>query len=142
MKEFKVLINARDVLGHVNPEIYGHFSEHLGRCIYEGLFVGENSNIENVNGMRKDVVNALKEMGLPVSLREDYCESIEKVIDRPVDVVLPSHAGHLLSGGVDFLGIADGVPGAGDSFVDPTAWRRMLTAKRAEIIELMEKSKQ
>ena len=51
----------------IAPEIYGHFSEHLGRCIYEGLFVGENSDIPNVNGMRTDVVDALKEMKIPVA---------------------------------------------------------------------------
>ena len=54
-------INENKKLGHINPEIYGHFSEHLGRCIYEGLYVGENSEIPNVNGMRTDVVEALKE---------------------------------------------------------------------------------
>ena len=53
-------------MGHINPEIYGHFSEHLGRCIYEGLYVGENSEIPNVNGMRTDVVEALKELKVPV----------------------------------------------------------------------------
>lgn len=52
--------------GHINPEIYGHFSEHLGRCIYEGLYVGEDSPIPNVKGMRTDVVEALKEMKVPV----------------------------------------------------------------------------
>ncbi len=59
-------INEKKKKGHINPEIYGHFSEHLGRCIYEGLYVGENSEIPNVNGMRKDVVDALKEMQIPV----------------------------------------------------------------------------
>ncbi len=62
----KLFINERHKKGHINPEIYGHFSEHLGRCIYEGLYVGENSDIPNVNGMRKDVVDALKEMQIPV----------------------------------------------------------------------------
>lgn len=81
----------------------------------------------------------LKKTGLPASLREDYCDSIEKVIDRPVDIVLPSHAGH--TSDYDFFAIADGKSGAPKSFVDPAAWRRMLTAKRAEIIELIEKSK-
>lgn len=50
----------------INKDIYGHFSEHLGRCIYEGIYVGEDSKIPNVNGMRCDVVNALREMGIPV----------------------------------------------------------------------------
>ena len=53
-------------LSHISPEIYGHFSEHLGRCIYEGIFVGEESSIPNVNGMRVDVVEALKELKIPV----------------------------------------------------------------------------
>ncbi|MBP5262805.1 MAG: alpha-N-arabinofuranosidase, partial [Lachnospiraceae bacterium] len=39
---------------------------HLGRCIYEGIYVGENSDIPNVNGMRKDVIEALKEIKVPV----------------------------------------------------------------------------
>ena len=62
----KLFINEKNRKGHINPEIYGHFSEHLGRCIYEGLYVGEDSDIPNVNGMRKDVVDALKEMQIPV----------------------------------------------------------------------------
>ena len=62
----KLVINETKKLGTVAPEIYGHFSEHLGRCIYEGLYVGENSDIPNVNGMRKDVVDALKEIQVPV----------------------------------------------------------------------------
>ena len=36
-------INSKRELGKINKEIYGHFSEHLGRCIYEGIFVGEDS---------------------------------------------------------------------------------------------------
>ena len=62
----KLYINEKNKKGHINPELYGNFSEHLGRCIYEGLYVGEDSDIPNTNGMRKDVVEALKEMKLPV----------------------------------------------------------------------------
>ncbi len=62
----KYLINPNQRIAKINKDIYGTFSEHLGRCIYEGTFVGEDSPIPNVNGMRKDVVEALKEMGLPV----------------------------------------------------------------------------
>ena len=58
----KLHIRPDVVKGHINPEIQGHFSEHLGRCIYEGLYVGENSPIPNTNGMRNDVVEALKEI--------------------------------------------------------------------------------
>lgn len=62
----KLFVNPEVKQGHVNPELQGHFSEHLGRCIYEGIYVGENSDIPNVNGMRKDVVEALKEIKVPV----------------------------------------------------------------------------
>ena len=63
---FKLYVNPKNQKGHINKEIQGHFSEHLGRCIYEGLYVGENSSIPNTNGMRNDVVSALKEMQIPV----------------------------------------------------------------------------
>ncbi len=63
---YELFINTNKELGHINPEIQGHFSEHLGRCIYEGVYVGENSDIPNTNGMRNDVVEALKEMKIPV----------------------------------------------------------------------------
>ncbi len=50
----------------INKEIYGHFSEHLGTCIYEGIFVGEDSEIPNIDGFRTDVVAAFKELKVPV----------------------------------------------------------------------------
>ena len=62
----KMVINPNKELSKINAEIYGHFSEHLGRCIYEGIYVGEDSPIPNTNGMRNDVVEALKEIKLPV----------------------------------------------------------------------------
>lgn len=62
----KLIINEQKKLGKIHEEIYGHFSEHLGRCIYEGLYVGEDSEIPNVNGIRSDVVAALKDMNIPV----------------------------------------------------------------------------
>ena len=62
----KLYINPHNRKGHINPELQGHFSEHLGRCIYEGIYVGENSPIPNVNGMRRDVVEALREIRIPV----------------------------------------------------------------------------
>lgn len=52
--------------GKINKNIYGHFSEHLGRCIYEGYWVGEDSPIPNTRGIRNDVVEALKKINIPV----------------------------------------------------------------------------
>ena len=43
----------------ISRHIYGHFSEHLGRCIYGGIWVGEDSPIPNTNGVRNDVAEAL-----------------------------------------------------------------------------------
>jgi len=50
----------------INKNIYGHFSEHLGRCIYEGYWVEEDSPIKNTRGIRNDVVAALKKLQIPV----------------------------------------------------------------------------
>src|SRR6185295_561988 len=51
----------------INKNIYGHFSEHLGHCIYGGLYVGENNKlIPNKDGVRLDVINALKKLKVPV----------------------------------------------------------------------------
>lgn len=49
----------------INKHIYGHFAEHLGRCIYSGLWVGEDSNIPNTKGYRTDVLEALKKLQIP-----------------------------------------------------------------------------
>lgn len=62
----KVVVNADVSRGIINKNIYGQFSEHLGRCIYEGLWVGEDSPIPNTNGIRNDVLHALKELNIPI----------------------------------------------------------------------------
>ena len=66
MKTFSGLINVKEKLGHIEPEIYGQFTEHLGRCVYEGIYVGENSEVPNIHGIRLDVIEALKEIHVPV----------------------------------------------------------------------------
>ena len=50
----------------INKNIYGHFSEHLGRCIYDGIWIGEDSEIPNTRGIRNDVVEALRRIKIPV----------------------------------------------------------------------------
>ncbi len=49
----------------IDRHIYGHFSEHLGRCIYDGFWVGEDSPIPNVRGIRQDIVQALRAIHIP-----------------------------------------------------------------------------
>ena len=62
----RITINADQKVGKINKNIYGHFSEHLGRCIYEGIWVGTDSSIPNTNGIRNDVVEALRALKVPV----------------------------------------------------------------------------
>jgi alpha-L-arabinofuranosidase len=49
----------------INPHIYGHFIEHLGGVIYDGIWVGRNSRIPNVDGMRKQFIDDMKRIGAP-----------------------------------------------------------------------------
>ncbi|MBE6821930.1 MAG: alpha-N-arabinofuranosidase [Ruminococcaceae bacterium] len=62
----RIIVQTEQKLSKINRNIYGHFSEHLGHCIYGGIFVGKDSKIPNVNGMRSDVVEALKHIRIPV----------------------------------------------------------------------------
>lgn len=62
----KMILNTDIKKGKINKNIYGHFSEHLGRCIYEGIWVGKDSQIPNIKGFRTDVVEALKKIKIPV----------------------------------------------------------------------------
>jgi alpha-N-arabinofuranosidase len=50
----------------INRNIYGQFAEHLGHCIYGGVWVGPESPIPNTRGIRNDVVGALRKIGVPV----------------------------------------------------------------------------
>lgn len=54
-----LIIQADQGKQRINKNVYGHFAEHLGRCIYEGIWVGEDSPIPNTRGIRNDVVEAL-----------------------------------------------------------------------------------
>lgn len=60
-----VVIKNTESAPIINKNIYGHFAEHLGRCIYGGFFVGDTSKIPNTNGVRNDIIKALKELKIP-----------------------------------------------------------------------------
>ena len=65
-QENTIVFNAPIGETVINKHIYGHFAEHLGRCIYDGFYVGEdNKIIPNTNGVRNDIINALKELNIP-----------------------------------------------------------------------------
>ena len=50
----------------ISPLLYGHFAEHLGRCVYEGIWVGQKTPIPNDGGLRLDVLAALKQLRAPI----------------------------------------------------------------------------
>jgi len=61
-----LIINADQAKLEISKYIYGHFSEHLGHCIYGGYWVGRDSSIKNTRGIRDDVVSALQKIKVPV----------------------------------------------------------------------------
>jgi alpha-L-arabinofuranosidase len=61
----KLIIHTDNPQETISRHIYGQFSEHLGRGIYEGIWVGEDSKIPNTRGIRNDVVQALKKLNIP-----------------------------------------------------------------------------
>ena len=62
----KVTLNTKATGIKISKDIYGHFAEHLGRVIYDGIFVGkDNKDIPNTNGVRNDVIDALKKLNIP-----------------------------------------------------------------------------
>jgi alpha-N-arabinofuranosidase len=55
-----------ETLGTISPNIYGHFAENLSGVIYDGIWVGENSKIPNVNGIRKELIDEMRKIKAPV----------------------------------------------------------------------------
>lgn len=64
--EVTVRIDARQPGPQISRYLYGHFLEHLGRAVYDGVWVGTDSAIPNQNGLRLDVLEALKALDIPV----------------------------------------------------------------------------
>lgn len=60
-----VTLHADKKAGSISKHIYGHFAEHLGRCIYDGFYVGDSSAIPNTAGVRNDIIAALKNLNIP-----------------------------------------------------------------------------
>ena len=62
--QVEILLN--EPIGTIAPDLYGHFVEHLGGVVYDGIWVGEKSPIPNVSGVRKSLVDALAKIKPPV----------------------------------------------------------------------------
>jgi len=64
-EQYKIAVNKERQIGKVDPNIYGHFIEHLGRCIYGGIYE-EGSSLSDERGFRKDVLEAVKNIKCPL----------------------------------------------------------------------------
>ena len=62
----RVEVLLPEPIATISPDLYGHFTEHIGGVVYDGIWVGENSKIANVGGIRKQLVDALKPIHPPV----------------------------------------------------------------------------
>lgn len=64
--QVSIIVDADQGKETISRHIYGHFAEHLGRCIYDGFYVGENNtSIPNKDGIRLDIIDALKNLKIP-----------------------------------------------------------------------------
>lgn len=66
MNEKKIYLMYPQEKGVIAPEIYGHFTEHIGGVFYDGLWVGRDSSVPNVKGFRKEIVDKLRRIKAPV----------------------------------------------------------------------------
>ena len=65
-RQAELILNLKKSKGTISPLIYGHFAEHIGGVYYDGLWVGEDSPVENVRGFRKALVDSFKKINPPV----------------------------------------------------------------------------
>ncbi len=94
-----IVVNADLGRDTVSRHIYGHFSEHLGRCIYGGYYVGEgNTAVPNTRGIRTDVVEALRKLKIP-NLRWPGASLPIRIIGRMESVRKPGGPPWSIAGG-------------------------------------------
>ncbi|HEY5550323.1 MAG TPA: alpha-N-arabinofuranosidase, partial [Opitutaceae bacterium] len=65
MSRTNIIVRAGSPGPTVSRHVFGHFIEHLGRCVYDGLWVGPDSPVPNERGWRSDAIAALRETGVP-----------------------------------------------------------------------------
>lgn len=61
-----VRLHPEDEIGHIAPDLYGHFAEHLGRCIYGGIWVDDDDRVETTDGLRRDTLSLIADLDPPV----------------------------------------------------------------------------
>jgi alpha-N-arabinofuranosidase len=66
LQEQRASVDLNSEIAAIRAELHGQFAEHLGSCIYGGLWVGRNSEIPNINGYRKQAIDYLRSLSIPV----------------------------------------------------------------------------
>ena len=66
MNKAEIKLYIKEDAPEISPLIYGHFAEHIGGVIYDGIWVGKNSEIKNVGGIRAELIEKLREIAPPV----------------------------------------------------------------------------
>src|SRR5882672_11883589 len=62
----RVEILLDESMGTISPNLYGHFTEHLGGTVYDGVWVGTKSKVQNIDGIRKELVDQMRKIKAPV----------------------------------------------------------------------------
>ena len=65
MSSAKIIVDRHFEISEIDPRIYGSFTEHMGRCIYEGIYEPD-SEFADEDGLRKDVLELVKELGVTI----------------------------------------------------------------------------
>ena len=63
---YQITVHGDDRIAKIEAEVYGHFTEHIGGVFYDGIWVGEDSKVPNIRGLRLELVEKLKAIGAPV----------------------------------------------------------------------------
>lgn len=90
MEQITVIVDEK--IAVINPNIYGHFTEHIGGVIYDGIWVGPDSKVPNIDGFRLGIIEAMKHIKAPVIRYPGGCfaetynwrDGIGPVEQRPV----------------------------------------------------------
>ena len=65
-KQAELILNWKKSKGTISPMLYGHFAEHIGGVFYDGIWIGEDSPVENIHGFRKAFIESFRKLHPPV----------------------------------------------------------------------------
>ena len=85
-----MVIQADSGAAKISKFACGHSSGHLGRCIYDGYWVGRDSNVPNVRGIRTDIADALRKIRLPVLRWPGGCFAGAEINGNTRRIALPA----------------------------------------------------